>query len=332
MEPEVIFKTQFGSHLYGTSTPYSDFDIKGIYLPQTREILLQRIQPLIAIEARKRIPGEKNTPFDIDHELYSLEKFLSLLAEGQTVALDMLFAPKEALLSPIHPIWEEIKILAPQIFTKKSISFVRYCKQQANRYGMKGLRIAAVKRALEVLKSLEKYYGSSSALIAGINELKHLGEGCKFISIGDSITLANGEKAMYLEVCGRKAILNAPIKSAIGMVQKIMDEYATRTLAAEKNLGADWKALSHAVRIGYQGIEFLKNGHITFPRPEAKHLIAIKEGKVPLEKVEEEIEELFIEVEAAAKHSRLPEEFDQNIIDNFIEKIYLRQILKGLKK
>ncbi len=29
----IIFKTLFGSHLYGTDTPESDYDEKGIFMP-----------------------------------------------------------------------------------------------------------------------------------------------------------------------------------------------------------------------------------------------------------------------------------------------------------
>ena len=36
----VIMKTVFGSHLYGLSTPESDMDFKGVFVPTAREIIL----------------------------------------------------------------------------------------------------------------------------------------------------------------------------------------------------------------------------------------------------------------------------------------------------
>lgn len=36
-----IVTIQFGSHLYGTSTPASDLDIKSVYVPNARSIALQ---------------------------------------------------------------------------------------------------------------------------------------------------------------------------------------------------------------------------------------------------------------------------------------------------
>jgi predicted nucleotidyltransferase len=35
-----ILEIKFGSALYGTSTPNSDLDLKGIYLPTAKEICL----------------------------------------------------------------------------------------------------------------------------------------------------------------------------------------------------------------------------------------------------------------------------------------------------
>ena len=39
---DLIVEMRFGSHLYGTDTATSDLDLKGVYLPSAREILLQR--------------------------------------------------------------------------------------------------------------------------------------------------------------------------------------------------------------------------------------------------------------------------------------------------
>ncbi len=126
----VLVKIKYGSHLYGTATAESDLDIKGIFIPKARDILLQRIPPVISL-SRPKSHGENNTANDVDYELYSPEKYLSLLAKGQSVALEMLFAPDFAMLNPPHPTWSAIKALAPQILTRQAVSFVHYCKQQA---------------------------------------------------------------------------------------------------------------------------------------------------------------------------------------------------------
>lgn len=37
-----LVRMKFGSHLYGTATPESDTDIKGVFLPELRDLLLAR--------------------------------------------------------------------------------------------------------------------------------------------------------------------------------------------------------------------------------------------------------------------------------------------------
>jgi predicted nucleotidyltransferase len=155
---QAIVQIKFGSHLYGTATTASDLDIKGIYIPTAKDIVLQRVQHVISFK-RAKSHGEKNTPEDVDREIYSPKKFLDLLAEGQSVALDMLFAPSNAMLSSPHKEWHEICALAPKLFTKRAASFVRYCKQQANKYGIKGSRVASARIALESLINAEEQHG-----------------------------------------------------------------------------------------------------------------------------------------------------------------------------
>ena len=82
------------------------------------------------------------------------------------------------------------------------------------------------------------------------------------------------------------------------------------------------------MRVGYQTIEFLKYQHIIFPRPEAQHLLAIKQGKVSFHEVTEEIESLLMQIEEALKQTSLPDTYERYLVDDFIEHVYLEQIKK----
>ena len=323
---EIIVVIKFGSHLYGTATPESDLDIKGIYLPNARDILVQKIQP-VKSQIREKKPGEQNTAHDIDYELYSPAKYLSLLAEGQMVALDMLYAPKSALLTT-SPTWTAIQSFAPHILTKQASSFLRYSKAQAHKYGIKGARIAAAQMVLEILVKAESQFGSSKKLSCIADALQQITSQNEFITIG-SQTPPQGLPIKYFDIGGKKALFSSSIKTARLIVQNLLNEYGQRARAAAFNEGIDWKALSHAVRIGYQALEFLKLHHITFPRPEAQHLIAIKQGKILFEQVTDEIENLLAQVEEAAQYTSLPDTYDTMLIDNFIEKLYLEQVKRA---
>jgi predicted nucleotidyltransferase len=105
---DLIVEMRFGAHLYGTDTPQSDLDLKAVYLPEADDILLQRVAASVTASPAKR-PGEKNLPGDVDREAYSLQRFLELLAEGQVIALDMLFAPDAAMTMTPTPLWRQIQ-------------------------------------------------------------------------------------------------------------------------------------------------------------------------------------------------------------------------------
>lgn len=321
---KMIVQMKFGSHLYGTSTPQSDTDIKGVFLPSPRDILLQQVKPMIS-QSRSKEHGEKNTSQDIDREAYSLQRYLELLSQGQTVALDMLFAPDWAMIEQPDQVWLELKEIAPCLITKGATSFVKYCRQQANKYGIKGSRVAASRLALVVLRKAEDQFNSDDKLEVIADELKGLVEQSEFLNLSES-KQPNGERIKYFEVCGKKALLTSSIKTARKISENLVNQYGQRALAAEKNEGVDWKALSHAVRVGHEAIELFTTGKITFPRPEAEYLLKIKQGKIEYRDVAEEIEKLFEKVENSAEQSKLPDEVDERIINDFIMEHYGEQV------
>lgn len=108
---------------------------------------------------------------------------------------------------------------------------------------------------------------------------------------------------------------------------RVVDEYGKRALMAETQQGVDWKALSHAVRVGTHAIELLRTGFVTFPLPNAAHVLEIKQGKRLYQDVAAEIEALLVEVEEAAAASVLPVEPDLKWIDDFVASAYLDEVL-----
>ena len=323
---KTIVRMTFGSHLYGTATPQSDFDIKAIHRPEARDILLQRVRPAVTGH-RDKAKGEKNTADDVDFEAYSPAKFLDLLAEGQTMALDMLFAPTDMILEPPHPVWAEIKALAPRLFSRKTTAFVGYCRQQARKYGVKGDRLAAVRLALDALLAIEAQYGANAKLEVAANEVRALVSQHPLLGIVQ-LPDASDYLATYFDIAGKKAIFSASIKAARAIAENLYNEFGERTRAAEANAGVDWKAMSHAVRIARQAVEFLQTRQVTFPRPEALHLLAIKRGELPYQAVGEEIETLLDAVEAAALTCDLSETPEVGLAEDFIADLHGR-IVRG---
>src|ERR1019366_365533 len=119
---------------------------------------------------------------------------------------------------------------------------------------------------------------------------------------------------------------NATIKHGRDVLDKLVNEYGKRALQAGGQQGVDWKALSHAVRVGTQAIELLRTGNVTFPLANAGHLLDIKLGRLLYKEVSTEIEGLVDLIEIEAIESDLPEEPDMRWIENFIEDCHAAQV------
>jgi hypothetical protein len=320
---DLIMEIRFGSHLYGTATPQSDFDFKGVYIPDAREILLQRVRDNISISPEKAA-GVRNNAGDIDREFFSLQRYMNLLAEGQTMALDMLFAPDTAMTVAPVPIWREIQRNAHRLVTRRPSAFLRYCRQQANKYGIKGRRIAVARQMLAVLTTAEAAFGTTARLGTIEPELSAFASAhVTFIDV----PTPGGHIVRHLELCGKKMPFTSSIKTAREIAQRLVDEYGQRALQAEQNQGVDWKALSHAVRVGREALELFTTGRIHFPLSCAAELLAIKRGELSYETVAETIEQLLVRVEAAADASSLPEAPDQDFIDDLVARAYRDKIM-----
>ncbi len=232
------------------------------------------------------------------------------------------------MTEPPAPEWRELIDNRARLLTKRSAAFVSYCRQQANKYGIKGSRVAAARAALTTLKVLVETHGITPKLGQFEAEVSQAISGIEHMVIVD-IPLASGVMIRHWDVCGRKLPFLASIKNARDIVQKLVDEYGQRALQAETQQGVDWKALSHAVRVATQAIEFLGTARVTFPLPNAAHILAIKTGQVCYQDVSSEIEGLLKRVEAASLVSSLPDAPDRQWIDDFIERVYRAEICRS---
>ena len=101
----------------------------------------------------------------------------------------------------------------------------------------------------------------------------------------------------------------------------LVNSYANRTKSASE--GADWKALSHAVRVMDEVYELLTDHHITFPLREAKYIKQIKKGLVPLNSVITYLEKHIQLIDQLIQESTLPDTIDQRAVDSLLKSIYL---------
>jgi hypothetical protein len=178
--------------------------------------------------------------------------------------------------------------------------------------------LALLETAVEVHGTTAKLSEITAEIDAAIAKSEHMGI--------DKIESPGGPPISHWNVCGRKLQYTATIKHARDVTAKLVAEYGQRALQAEGQQGVDWKALSHAVRVGTQAIELLRTGHVTFPLPNAEHILAIKTGRLAYQAVAAEIEELLVSVERESEVSKLSPEADHVWIEGFIADCYGREI------
>jgi hypothetical protein len=290
---EIICLVTYGSHLYGTATETSDKDFRGIFMPSKWDLVLNKKL------ATKKDYGEEDT------EYFPLHKFIDLALQGQTIALDMLFAPEE-LTVITSPLWERMKAERESFLFKEMNAFVGYARAQAKKYSAKGDRLAEAESLIELLDETEPDVRMSDIW----NKLP-LGLYLEYIN--DDVQGIPQYRA-----------LNRTIKSTykVGYVREIMSsvvsEYGKRAKRAYDDKGADWKALSHAVRISLELLEIYRDKKITFPIKKRGLVLKIKRGEIPLSKVINLIDKLVEKVEVEKDNSGLPDKPDTKFWEEFL--------------
>ncbi|HUV84322.1 MAG TPA: hypothetical protein VMV86_01355, partial [Methanosarcinales archaeon] len=246
--------------------------------------------------------------------------FVKMCEQGQTAAVDMLFAPKEMLIES-SPEWEFIIANRDKLLTGKASSFIGYCYQQANKYGIKGSRIKAMKQSIDFLKGFSESSRLKEidlTLMIDMIDNDHVKE----IQHKNS----TGVMAPFLDICGRKFGMMDKLGHIVEVMSTIEQRYGDRARLAEKNEGVDWKALSHALRVCYEAQELLSTGKVTFPFTGTKRdvLLKIKKGEAQYKDVSELIEKNMELVKVYEKISKLPEKIDKKFWEEFTFKAYSR--------
>jgi predicted nucleotidyltransferase len=92
----------------------------------------------------------------------------------------------------------------------------------------------------------------------------------------------------------------------------------------ETKFGFDTKAAMHVMRLLGEGIELMRTGEITYPRPNKDILIAVREGKYDMEFLKDMTDHLFHDLDVVQAESSLPDQVDREAISQFLTKFYLK--------
>jgi len=322
---KILFKCRFGSHLYGTDTPDSDIDIKGVYLPSFEDVVLGRIKKSIYLNT-KVDANAKNTKDDVDEEYYSLQHFLELICKGETFAFDMLHCNKENTLASSAE-WGFIQRNRELFYSKDMTAFTEYALRQTAKYSIKGSRLDAIRDTRDTMRNIAEV--NPNARLKDVpDELDGLiARNPEYCSYHASITpeFTIGDKKMQL---------TAKVAYFYAMLEKYYNSYGHRAIQAMENKGIDFKAVSHCLRAIYQLEEIVLTGNLRYPLAKAEFLRDVKIGKKHFvnDGIKDLIEDKFQEVKKLITSSNFREKVDTSFWERFIIDVYSISLRKELLK
>ena len=314
---ELLYMTLFGSSLYGTATPgKSDLDIKGIFLPTMKSLIFGEAPK--SLHWSSGDDAHRNTADDMDIDLWSLQYWLlKLLPIGDTGACDVLFSPSNAECTIFRDSRLDDVFNNPDRFldAKHCRAYADYSLGQAKKYGIKGSRLGALRAvhkwvlAHPDLDGMARFESILEKLVA------ECGDG-RYCTCVDSAT------GPALQLCGKIHVGGIRIREFVQRVEADMDKYGARAIEAEKNLGLDFKALSHALRAFDQMEQLYKTGRIVFPLATREKLLRVKRGEIPWVDLEPMIVERLKEIDAIREASDTKVVYDLDFAKAQVEKCY----------
>lgn len=299
MKPrKIIFECKTGSHLYGTNTPKSDEDYMGVFLPSTEDLFGLENCPTEWTQNVKISDGERNSIGDIDRKYFSIKKFLTLLAAGQSNQVEMFFAPDEAIITT-SPEWELIRANKDLFISQNSVTpILGFAVAQSYKAVVKGENLNLIRGLIKAIEGefflnssqrditlnpdaifVKKYHSAKHTTIQdciGMNNSNGA-----FTLFGSEVKFLVGDDDIYLiEIAGRKIQTTNSIRHLYEKLNELEARYGTRSEDAAQK-GQDYKSLHHAYRLLILAKELKSTGRVTLPmKPEdVEFLMKIKRGE-----------------------------------------------------
>lgn len=246
----LIFESLFGSHLYGTSTPQSDIDYRGVFVPEKDYLL----SPFKNIE-QKEYSGE-------DKVHYALKKFFQLASDCNPNIVELLFTTSDTKTVNTDA-WKEIEENRDLFLSQKCrFTFSGYAESQLKRIKLHRSWLLNPPKT----KPNRKDYGLKDAPEFGLEKVEVL--------IHAPIETIDPKWREY-----------ALAEKSYHDAKQYWDNYDNwkksrnpKRAEIEERYGYDTKHAMHLYRLLGEAKELLENRIITFPRPDKDFLLAIRNG------------------------------------------------------
>jgi uncharacterized protein len=330
----LVLETITGSKAYGLDTEKSDTDIRGVFVLPKKEFYSLEYTPQVS-----------NATNDIVY--YELKRFIELLSRNNPNILELLAIPGKCVLYK-DPLLEKLE---PELFLSKLCekSFANYAFTQIKKaYGLEKKVVNPMDEARKsVLDFCFVYTGGSTMPVkgflqernwkqenAGLNVLPHLRD-CYNLYYSDmnnysgivkkvesnDISLSSIPKdqtpvaMLYFNRDGY-SVYCKKYKEYWEWVEKRNDERYNTTVQHGKKY--DSKNMMHVFRLLFMAKEIAVERRINVLRKDREFLLDIKQGKYEYDDLVTKAEKLKEELTGLYNASDLPEEPDENKINEML--------------
>ena len=342
---KIIFKAITGSQAYGTSTPESDIDYKGI--------VMQHSDELISFGYKEQFNITK------DETYYELRRFMELLSDANPTALELLHTPKNCILTT-SPQFELLYSHRDKFITQKCInSFAIYGYSQIKKAQGLDKKMNWENSKITRKTILDFCYVLTAKGTIKLKSwlLTHKGDLSKQENYGVS-KVPNARDMYYLfpkfaglkykGICNidetsNELRLSSIPKSEIdnfipmtynkdGYVEHCKDYRSYQDWLKNRNENRyvdtakhgqmyDGKNLLHCRRLLDIAIEISELKTINVKRPNAEYLLKIKKGEFYLETIINKAEQDIKKLPELFKKSGLPEDVDKKFVNDLLLEI-----------
>ena len=294
----IIYLVRGGSYAYGTTTPDSDIDLRGV--------LIEPKPYLLGLQS-----FEQFEDLHTDTVIYGLRKFATLLAKANPNTIELLGVEDDCIML----ITEQGRLLKDNVklflSARVTSSFSNYAIAQLRR-----LQNALYRDTLTEAQQNEHLKTLLNARMEHFQRTySNFSKGSMELSIDDNGLLfdINLKKYPVVDFVGIYSELSSIVKSFNKLNHR-------NNKKSEKQL---YKHAMHLIRLLMTGTDILLGKGIVTRRKEEKLLLMdIRNGKLSFDEIFNLANDFQIKFHNAVKHTELPYEPDAEAIDRLIIKIY----------
>jgi predicted nucleotidyltransferase len=304
LKHSTIFMTLHGSQLYGTSTPESDMDVKGIAIPPKEYLygFQQNFEQAIQSEP-------------VDLVIYSLQKFMKLAADCNPNIIELLFADPDKWIVSIGIFKKLYDNRHAFLSMKARHTFAGYAFSQLKRIKShrSWLLNPMTHKPTREEFGLNNMHKINSSIMGAFDNIK---EKHDYNFDGEVMKLLTAEKRYTTALTQYNQYMNWK-----------KNRNPKRALEEEK-MGFDGKHAMHLVRLTKMCKEILTTGEVVVSRPDARELLEIRNGKWTYDELinwadsqEKEIDKIYKNSKQILPHSP-NKSFLNDLCTGLIEEFY----------